>query len=362
MNFVLLIGPFPDPINGCSYANFILHKNLISKGISCKIINTSTKSISSIQGSSFSISKALRFIKIYFSTYKIFFSKKVYFTPGQTFYGVLKYSPFILLCILLKKPYVLHIHGNFLGTQYDLLDGIKKIFFNYLLSHCSAGIVLSESLRNNFEGIIPKDKIYVVKNFVEDSIFEFAKDKTKTNDKLRILYLSNLMVEKGILYLLDSLLELDALNYDYEATIAGGIEKLIQPIIEEKLFQLKQKVNYIGTVRGYEKSEILISHNVFVLPTFYKMEGQPISLLEAMASGNIIVTTKQGGIQDVVNSDNGYFVEPCSTSSLTKLLMEINNQSLEKKERIQKNNFEYAKNNFTEFGFSENVLSIINLI
>ncbi len=357
---ILLIGPFPDPINGCSYANSILKKNLVSRGYECKTINTSTKSISSKQGSNFSFLKALSFLRIYLSLYKVISAKKIYITPGQTFFGVLKYSPFIVICILLKKPYIIHVHGNYLGTQFKLLTGFKKHIFKYLLSKASAGIVLSESLRNNFEEILPDKKIHVVVNFVDDSIFKL--EKVKSNDKLRILYLSNLMEEKGILFLLDSLIELDVLNCDFEATIAGGIENSIQKEVEEKLEILKHKVKYVGTVQGEEKNNILISSNVFVLPTYYKMEGQPISILEAMATGNIIVTTRQGGIPDVVTEENGYFIEPNSTSSLKKTLLSIQNEKAEQKAKIQINNIHYAKNTFTEEQFSQKIINIINQI
>lgn len=360
MNSILFIGPFPEPINGCSYANLILHKYMVIRGMTCKTINTSTKSISSRQGSRFSFAKALSFLNIYFSIYNVFSAKKIYLTPGQTFFGVLKYSPFILICILLKKPYIIHVHGNYLGTEYKLLKGIKKRIFKYLLSNASAGIVLSESLRNNFDEILPEKKVHVIVNFVDDSIFKL--EKIKTNDKLKILYLSNLMLEKGILYLLDSLIQLDGLNCEFEATIAGGIENSIQTEVEEKLEILKHKVKYVGTVQGEEKNNILIYNNVFVLPTFYKMEGQPISILEAMATGNVIVTTRQGGIPDVVSEENGYFIEPNSTSSITTTLLRIQHEKIERIAKIQKNNIQYAKNYFTEIQFGQKIMDIINQI
>jgi len=37
------------------------------------------------------------------------------------------------------------------------------------------------------------------------------------------------------------------------------------------------------------------------------MEGQPISIIEAMASGNLIITTKHGGIQDICSDMNALF-------------------------------------------------------
>ena len=39
------------------------------------------------------------------------------------------------------------------------------------------------------------------------------------------------------------------------------------------------------------------------------MEGQPISILEAMGFGNVIITTKHAGIPDICSDKNAVFVE-----------------------------------------------------
>ena len=57
-----------------------------------------------------------------------------------------------------------------------------------------------------------------------------------------------------------------------------------------------EHTDYIGIVNGKAKKNLLEWGNVFVLPTFYKMEGQPISILEAMATKNLVVTTNHAGI------------------------------------------------------------------
>lgn len=352
---ILVIGPMPNPINGCSYANFILCRNLNLRGYDYDVVDTSTKFISSKQGSTFSLKKGFAFLSIYGFIYKLFSATHVYFTPGQTFYGIIKYAPFFLVCILLRKPYVIHVHGNHLGAQFKELKGIKKNIFKYLISNASIGIVLSESLRSNFDGLLGSSKVCVVENFVENGIYSSMDNCVKPKDKPRIVYLSNLMKEKGILELLDALIILKNKDIDFEALIAGAIELDIEKEVNQKLLLLKNHVKYLGSVSGSNKYEILKQSNIFILPTYYKMEGQPISILEALATGNIVVTTAHGGIPDVISIKNGFFVVPKSVLSIADCVEKIAKDIAVNVEEFSATNMAYSKKCFTEKTFTDKI-------
>jgi glycosyltransferase involved in cell wall biosynthesis len=358
---VLLVGPFPDPIDGCSYANKILVENLQVANINYDKINTNTPVISSKQGNKFSLKKALSFIPIYLSSYKVIKADVVYFTPGQTFFGILKYSPFILLCILLNRPYVIHVHGNYLGQQYRELGGIKKKIFSFLIAHASAGIVLSKSLVRNFEALLPLHKVYIVENFVSSDLNSSPLIPKRT-DKLHVIYLSNLMKEKGILDVLDALLILKKKNIAFEATIAGSMETGIKNEVESRLNDLNGYVEYVKTITGSAKKEKLINANVFILPTYYKMEGQPISLLEGLATGNIIISTAHAGIPDVVGPENGYLVQPQSPQQIADCLIDINKDIPSNINKFSRRNYEYIAESFTEHKFSNTILKILQTV
>ncbi len=357
---VLLIGPFPLPIDGCSYANKILQQNFVAQHVAHDTVNTNTSVISSKQGNKFSFKKAFSFIPVYLGAFKIFSNDVVYLTPGQTFFGIVKYSPFILLCILLNKPYVVHVHGNYLGKQYQLLTGVKKKIFHFLLSRCAAGIVLSKSLVHNFDGLLPLDKVFVVENFVDDTLYMSIPQKC--TDKLVIIYLSNLMREKGILDVLDALSLLQQANIPFEATIAGSMEVGIKPEIESRLQSLGSSVAYVNTITGDKKKQKLQEANVFILPTYYKMEGQPISLLEGLATGNIIISTQHAGIPDIINERNGYLVKPQSPAEIADCLKCINLDIPGNIEKFAGYNRSYAATTFTEKRFFENIYKVLNLV
>jgi glycosyltransferase involved in cell wall biosynthesis len=359
---ILIIGPFPKPLNGCSLANEILEKQLkFVNNIVVITINTSTENISSENVGKFSLKKVFCFLKVYKNILSIKKSDVIYTTPGQTFFGVVKYIPFYLFCLLYKKPFVIHIHGNHLGNEFKSLMGLKKWFFSYFLKNASAGIVLSESLRNNFGGLLNQNKVFVVENFAQDELIHNL-DLNKSSNKLHLLYLSNLMEEKGILDFLDSLLLLKQANIEFTANIAGKIEDESEVVINRKIDELGDLVKYHGIVFGNNKVNLLIKSNVFVLPTYYKMEGQPIALIEAMATGNIIVTTKFAGIPDIISEENGYFIEPNNPKSIFETLLNINKNIKLQIDKYSKVNIQYVKMNFTEVNFANKIFNVIKQI
>lgn len=355
---ILIIGPFPNPITGVSLANKKV-KEILEKNIKYNVsyINSSYPEFDERIGE-FSFKKIIFFLKLNTKVFKLFFFDKIYITPGQTFFGISKYSLFILISSILRKELIIHVHGNHLGTEYNSLRGVKKTFIKFIISKFNKGIVLSESLKKNLTPFLDEKEIFVLPNFAEE---DFYIDEVDVNfNELRIIYLSNLMEEKGIIYLLDSLLELTNMNIKFKAKIAGNIDENLKENILKKFDKLTN-VDYLDVVTGVEKKNLLEWGNVFVLPTYYKMEGQPISILEAMASKNVILTTKHAGIPDVVtNGINGYFVDKKSASSITEKLVYLSgdkNIILD----IANRNKKYFLENYSITIFEEKILKILKI-
>lgn len=144
-----MVGPFPEPTTGVSVANdMVLNIFLESKNYHVRNINTSYNIFEESIGK-FSIKKFLFYIALNFHFFKIFKCDILYYTPGQTFYGILKYSFFILLGSLLGKELIIHIHGNHLRNEYNSLKGIKKknISLSYIKKYeryCAFKIFIKE--------------------------------------------------------------------------------------------------------------------------------------------------------------------------------------------------------------------------
>ncbi len=353
---ILMIGPFPEPVSGVSLANQVV-KNILSEDSYFKVdfINTSYSKFDEQLGQ-FTFKKFFFYLSQNFKLVKIFSNKIIYITPGQTFYGILKYALFIILGSILKKQLIIHVHGDYLKQEYNSLRGFKRVVFYFLLSRFTKGIVLSNTLKENLIPFIDENKIYCLPNFAQDYLYK--NEKKLVNDELRIFYLSNLMKEKGIIPLLKALKNLELSDIKYHAKIAGNIdEKFSKEIF--KLLDALEHTDYIGIVNGEAKKNLLKWGNVFILPTFYKMEGQPISILEAMATKNLVVTTNHAGILDIFKDKvNGFLVQKNNVKSIQDILTYLAKNKSEIR-KIATYNKEYFLENFTVNRFKENLIKII---
>lgn len=368
---ILMIGPFPGQINGMTLANRMVSEGLIERGNDLELIITNIDKDS--KGESFkglNSQGKFNFYKVIWSIkpilkgiYKILFNKfdVVYITPAQSFVGFMKYTPFILFSRIKKLPCYLHFHGGFVRTMYNSIsDNRKKVIRKYF--NMSSGIiVLGKSLISMFDDIVPNDKIFVCENGVEKEFllteeeFEQKKIRIENDNKINILYLSNLMQTKGILELLEACKLMKEENIEFKLNIAGSIETNIQSEVKAYIELLKDNVEYHGLVRGNVKRELLVNSDIFCLPTYYPNEGQPISILEAMVTANAIVTTYQGGIRDIFEDGiNGCVCKPTPESIISAI-----KESKKDLIKYSYNNYEISTKSYTEMQFVNKLEKII---
>lgn len=357
---ILLIGPLPPPIHGMSLANKMV-KDGLEKDFRWEVdvVNTNTERKLGNQKSQgkFLISKVLLSIaQLFKGVFKILKNKYdvVYITPSQNFWGFMKYYPYFLFSKLKGFPVVIHIHGGYFGSMYKNLPERRKRLIKKALNYVDGIIVLSESLKSMFQGIVPENKLYVCENGVEEEIIATEKEikekieRFKQDDTIRIVYLSNLMKEKGILELLKAVEILKKEGRKVHLDVAGAIEPEIEEEIKRYFEALGDTVTYYGVVTGKKKKELLLKNYIFCLPT-KNMEGQPISILEAMANGCVIVTTKQGGIPDVVeDGENGKVLDGVLPLEIAEFLKEALRYVDMPLRNWRKVNSTYSKRHFIE--------------
>ena len=90
---------------------------------------------------------------------------------------------------------------------------------------------------------------------------------------------------------------------------------------------LEDFVTYHGVVSGDKKCELLKKCDIFTLLTTYPNEGQPISILEAMGNGMMIVTTNHAGIPDIVKDGVSGIVVDKNSILTTELYKHIINSA-----------------------------------
>jgi len=238
-----------------------------------------------------------------------------YFTISQTKGGNIRDLVILKLLSLQNKKCLIHLHGGYYRKLVDNdLPGWQRKMNYKAISKLDGVIVLSDLLKGIFRGMISDDKIVVVQNCVDDQFLmpnaEFE-EKLKAVEKkgiLHVLYLSNFIKTKGY----QEVLELARLekercdrgerkrfHFDFAGKFFEDDEKeFFETFVIE--YNLNKYITYHGIVGGEKKKLLLKESDIFILLTRYPNEGQPISILEAMSNGMVIVTTDHAGIPDIV--------------------------------------------------------------
>jgi glycosyltransferase involved in cell wall biosynthesis len=244
----------------------------------------------------------------------------------------------------------------------------SKLNFKFL-SHVDGGIVLGNSLKYIFRGMIPDDKIFVCPNCVDDSyIAKSISDKitsTEFSTKLNILYLSNFIPSKGYRKVLElaELFEKNGKEDKFGFHFAGKFfdEKEREYFFNKKAY-LKNVV-YHGVVSGDSKTKLLEECNIFILLTNYPNEGQPISILEAMGNGMAIITTDHAGIPEIADSTNGLVCKKndIDLQKVYDYLVECYDNR-KKLSSVCVRNYEITKQKYTEGRYIDNMDKIFETV
>jgi glycosyltransferase involved in cell wall biosynthesis len=183
------------------------------------------------------------------------------------------------------------------------------------------GIVfLEKTLADRCAEWIPDEKRLVVPNTIRAELVcseaELAakREFRMGRSVMRILFVSNMIRSKGYLDVVRSLPGLVDRGVDLQADFAGGWESSEAATeFENELSAsgLSTRVRHHGLVRDPERlRKLYLGADVFVLPTYYSTEAQPLAVLEALAAGTPIVTTRHASLPAMVRDSEAIFVPP----------------------------------------------------
>lgn len=178
---------------------------------------------------------------------------------------------------------------------------------------------------------VAEDKIFCIKNGLDASLFRpIPKEEARKHlrldmDKLYILTVGRLSKSKGHSLLIEAFNRLSKNNERLHLIIAGegeerqSLEKAISSL------NLSDRISLAGFQKNDTIPHWLNSADIFILPSL--LEGTPNIMLEAMACGLPVISTKVGGVEEAItNEQNGCLIKANSTqeieSAMSRLLKE----------------------------------------
>jgi glycosyltransferase involved in cell wall biosynthesis len=218
-----------------------------------------------------------------------------------------------------RPPYVVSLRGSDvpganarLKLDYMLLGALV---FKPIWRRAAALVACSEGLKSRALKFLPSVEIEVIPNGVDLERFSPA-DHASDNGgpgPLRLLTVGRLSATKRVPLLIEAVELLHQQGGKVELTIVGGgaLEDDLKRVVTQK--DLGDIVHFAGRVEPEEMPEMYRRHDVLVSASM--QEGMSNAMLEAMASGLPIVTTRCEGVDELI-ADNGIIVDDAQPAAL----------------------------------------------
>ncbi len=289
---------------------------------------------------------------------------------AQNKLGFFRDSLYVLIAKAIKAKVVLHFHGGNFMDFYRGEPAIYRRYIGWVLSLPSLIIVLGDTLKGQFQRIVPeKVRIRSLYNCVEMDVWD--RIPRGGREGVRVLFVGKISAAKGALDLLLAAERLlkekreirfnfvgDVVDRTQNVTNVRGTTRRIKDTIERisRDPMLAGRVNFLGTLVGERKIQEYREADIFVFPSL--AEGLPLVILEAMAAGLPIITTRVGSLPEfLADGENCLYVSPSDVDDIVeKLINLVENKGL--RENMGEANRTKAKELFEKEVFVENLIRI----
>lgn len=206
-------------------------------------------------------------------------------------------------------------------------------------------VLLGEHLSEKLAPWIPKDRRYVIPNTLDEAV-RCSPEEIETKlagrpnsphgavaghrdrEAIRILFLSNMTPSKGYLDVLEAARGLRDRERAVRVDFVGGWEsEEDRREFEDRVgaAELRDRVTHHGAIRSRGRiRELHLSADLFVLPTYYPVEAQPLTVIEALNAATPVIVTEQGGLSEMIEDGrSGIFVPPRAPERIAEAVERI---------------------------------------
>lgn len=353
-NRILFFCPIPPPIGGQALISNIVC-NLINPAylINTNVVNKYTDTLKII----------LKLIWVF--TYRRI--ELVYFTCTRSKFGAIKDIILLVLCKLKRVKVINHLHGNEIGELFDGSLIAKIIHWSY--KQIDTTVFVTERQKQLMPLSLSEMNRVVIPNCYDPILDNLERQFESNIKEINILFISFLMKSKGVFVALD-VFELIAKEYNNVIfNIAGEphSDEYMSKIDVKREFDRRLKkltknypgrFKYHGVVKNVEKKTLYSNNDILLFPTYFKTESFGLVNIEAMRTGNAIVTTDHNFLADIVTEKEGILVQPNDVPETLKAVKYLlDNQHIMRD--IQFHNIDHALQLYSPEQFENNMKDLI---
>ncbi|KAF9057182.1 glycosyltransferase family 4 protein [Panaeolus papilionaceus] len=275
---------------------------------------------------------------------------KVYYIPflpiasSATLPNFLTSLPYLRTILLREHIHLIHAHASLSsigheGILHSHMMGIRTVFTDHslfgfddaasiltnklmvgTLKNVDAVICVSHTGRENtvlrgqlFERnaeepnmLELRKSVYVIPNSLIPE--QFKPSPKPPSEKITVVVLSRLAYRKGIDLLVAVAPRICQMFPDVHFVIGGDGPKLIDLLQMREKYLLQDRIELLGPIRHQDVSSVLSRGTIYVNTSLTESFG--IAILEAACAGLYVVSTKVGGVPEILPEDMISFAEP----------------------------------------------------
>lgn len=235
----------------------------------------------------------------------IFSSKRIIILPASSFLPILCY-----LFTIIRKDVHYIVIGGWLSdyikrSNFLIKNAIKNIFHVYVETQKMRMKLLEQNIVSN-----------VLPNFKEFKLLEpndILKHKSNNPHLFRFVFMSRVEKTKGILEAISALNQVAASNskLNFELDVFGKLGPDFELEFHNSIrcnSSDNLKINYLGFINQPEIQNELLFYDFFLFPTYYKGEGFPGCLVDALSSGLPVIASDWKYNSEIIIPDHNGFL------------------------------------------------------
>ena len=263
---------------------------------------------------------ALRALFI-FLFYLVFTRATLIHIHGSKYVSFYRKFIFVFLAKVWKKKIIFHCHSGKFDQFYQQGPVWQKSLIRWVLSLSDRVVVLSPYWIPFFSQLVSASKLKVLENAVPLEFYQSKGANLSKASEPTILFAGLLTKNKGIFDLISIVSKLINKVPSARVLLAGtGDLKEIDSFV--KSHGIEGSVQLPGWIDPEQLIGLYHQSHLFVLPSYY--EGFPMVVLEAMACGLPIISTRVGGIPELIEEgQNGILIDPGDRKALLEALVAL---------------------------------------
>ncbi|XP_051138717.1 phosphatidylinositol N-acetylglucosaminyltransferase subunit A [Andrographis paniculata] len=278
---------------------------------------------------------------------------KVYYVPWMTMFMQSTFPtlfgnlPIVRTVLIRERISIVHGHQTFSTLCHEALMhartmGYKVVFtdhslygfadvgsihmnkvLQFALADVTQAICVSHTSKENtvLRSGLPPEKVFVIPNAVDTAMFKPAPERLSSKE-IVIVVISRLVYRKGADLLVEIIPEVCNLHPNVRFVIGGDGPKRVRLEEMREKHSLQDRVDMLGAVPHAKVRSVLVTGHIFLNSSL--TEAFCIAILEAASCGLLTVSTRVGGVPEVLPDDMIVLAEPDPSDMVLAITNAIN--------------------------------------